>query len=1062
MPRKAPISEPPGYSTDINAFFQITEQNSPRDNVILHKILALIHKHTQIDFSEYKLTTVGRRVLRHMKISKKENLEEYLKYLEAKPEAAKDLCDEVFIHVTDFFRDPESFEALKTQIFPRLMKTQISGIPLRIWVPGCSTGEEAYSIAISLLEFAEEQKRAIPFQIFATDISEAAVEKARAGYYEVNQVENISKSRLTNFFDVHKDGYKIKRAIRDSCVFSRHDLTSNPPFAKIDLISCRNVLIYFEQSLQKRVLPIYHYSLNSHGFLWLGRSEAPNGISKLFALTDKTHKIFSKVNTATPLSFRFPTRFSGKTDATEKNTNPNLSAQDYQKEIDRIALSRYAPAGAVINADMEVVQVRGHTAPYLELPIGQPTYNFLKMIRPELLPEVRMTIQTALKTNAVVRKEGLIFIEEHTRRALNIEVVPINPMAPPKERQLLVFFEEVKNKQKKRMLELKSVGKKKEKLRQSKSAKDLYMAELLQELDSFREYQQSLAEGYEAAQEELTSSNEELQSTLEEYQSTNEELETAKEELQAANEELTTVNDELLVRNDELIRSEERFRHLVEGVREYAIYMLDADGNVVTWNDGARRIKGYDVGEVLGKHVSIFYTDEDQKSRKPQHELEFAISNGRSENEGWRIRKDGSQFWANVVITRINDHDRRLLGFSKVTRDMTEQKKSEKDRFEKQSLDLRLQQVQENEDQLRTLADTMPQLVWIANENGHIFWYNQRWFEYTGITQIQTENGGWEKVHHPDHLETVKATWANCVKTGTLFEMEFPLRGADGNYRWFLSRGLPLRNASGNIKSWFGTDTDIEEQRKIRDELSDALQIRDEFLSIASHELKTPLTSLKLQLQMTDRRTRPQYNNMPSASELSQSLIVALRQVDSITDLVEDLLDIARIKSGKFTLSSHSADVSGLIKIVVAQFAEQIKAANVKIEFDVEEKLIGHWDDHRLEQVIVNIIANAIKYAPNSTLRISSHRNGDSAQLVFADTGPGIPESMLPKIFERFERAGASRNVGGLGLGLYIVREIVEAHKGTVHVHSEIGKGTCFTIELPIKPETPSNNENSK
>jgi signal transduction histidine kinase len=297
--------------------------------------------------------------------------------------------------------------------------------------------------------------------------------------------------------------------------------------------------------------------------------------------------------------------------------------------------------------------------------------------------------------------------------------------------------------------------------------------------------------------------------------------------------------------------------------------------------------------------------------------------------------------------------------------------------------------------------------------------------------------------------------WKQSLATGESFEMEYPVRAASGRFRWFLARAVPLRDSGGKILRWFGTSTDVEEQRRTRNELADALKTRDEFLSIASHELKTPLTSLKLQLQITNRNTKPETGRSPTPLELSQALNVSLRQVDSLTELVEDLLDVARIRTGKFTLTPDGFDLSEMVNGVAAQLAAQLRSAKITLELSLEPGLVGRWDRRRLEQVVINLVSNATKYAPQSVLRISTARTGELARLLVEDTGPGIPKEMLPKIFDRFERAGASRNVGGLGLGLFIVRTIVEAHQGTIQADSELGKGTSFQVELPVSPAYP-------
>ncbi len=1128
---------------------------------IFEKIFALIRAQTQVDVSNYKITTVSRRIERQMRANKIANLEEFSKFLEGHPEATKALCDDLFIHVTEFFRDPDSFAAVKADIFPKLVKNRMADVPLRIWIPGCSSGEEVYSIAIALLEYLSDAKEAVPLKIFATDIAEPAVEKARSGFYGYDEVEGLTDVRLGKYFDKVKDGYRVKKTIRDACIFSRHDLIHNPPFAKMDLISCRNVLIYFDSDLQKQVMPIFHYSLNTNGYLWLGRSEGPLGITRLFSVADKVHKIFTKNSVPTPMNFRFP--MNRPVDKTSTNKKANLFANvlDQHKEIDKIGLARYVPAGVLVNSELEVIQVRGHTSPFLELPSGNISNNLMKLLRPELLPGVRMAIQTALKSNAPSRKDGLTYAAGRGRRKIDVEVIPANAPGSEGEIQFLIFFEEhhAKNKSPAPKVERKLKAKR-------SNSKDAYIAELLHELDSMREYQQSLAEGFEATQEELTSSNEELQSALEEYQSTNEELETAKEEMQATNEELATVNDELQHRNEELGKSEERFRLLVEAVKDYAIFMLDPEGTIVSWNEGARRLKGYEPSEILGSNFSRFYLPEDIRRQHPQHELEVARKVGRYEEEGWRIRKDGSRFWANVVISRIDGSDGNIIGFSKVTRDLTERKRAEESlREANETLETKVQErtarLRATEDQLRQFVERSPYAVAMLDRQMRYIFASQQW-----VTDYRLPAGEYRGKGHYEIFPEIPDRWRDvhrrCLNGATERSDAEPFVRADGKVDWIRWEIRPWHDRSGGVggllifteniterlkseaqlqlisntlpafvtyidqeeRYRFANTTYLEWVGKTREQvmgrtareilgetvyakahpamlkalngeavaydlpwtsaaggaertfrirytpdvtpekvvngyvmhgqdvtdLRKAIGARDEFLSIASHELKTPLTSLKLQLQMGEQSLKASDVPPSFEAQMADAFSMSIRQINSMTELVEVLLDISRIQTGKFEMSLSSFDLSELVREIVDRFSEQLKAAQCTIETDLEDNLWVNWDRNRIAQVITNLISNAIKHAPKSEIRVSATKTAKLARLVVQDFGPGIPKDKQAKIFDRFERADATINISGMGLGLYIVKKIVEAHKGAIRVDSELGRGSEFTAELPI------------
>jgi two-component system CheB/CheR fusion protein len=537
------------------------------ENDHLTKIFILLQKETHVDFSNYKYTTIHRRIQRRIVVKKLDNIASYAKYLQNNPDEVKALFNDILINVTSFFRDPDAFKALKDNVFPKIMQNRPTGKPFRIWIPGCSTGEEVYSIAILLLEFLGDTASHTPIQIFATDISDQALQRARIGIYSESQINNLSADRLKRFFDVNDGGYKIKRMIRDLCLFSRHDVTRDPPFAKLDLITCRNLLIYFSPGLQKHVIPIFHYALNPKGFLLLGGSEGTSGFSALFKQEDKAYRIYSKLSTGIqavmPINFPRNT-FLLETPISNKKLEINTSSEvDFQTNADQIALAEYAPPGVIINSTMDVLQIRGRVGLFFEPAPGQPSYNLLKMARSELLPVLRVVIQAARKQNIAVNKQA---------ERVNIRVIPLNPVDLSPDRKYLVLFENIVP------VALTENSKPISKHKTTPN-EAMRIAELEHELQGVLEYQQSLAEEYDTTQDDLTATNEELQSINEEFQSTNEELETAKEELQSANEELTTVNDELQSRNLDLSKVNDDLTNLL-GTVEIAIIMIGNDHRI--------------------------------------------------------------------------------------------------------------------------------------------------------------------------------------------------------------------------------------------------------------------------------------------------------------------------------------------------------------------------------------------------------------------------------------------------------------------------------------------------
>ncbi|MEW6721182.1 MAG: CheR family methyltransferase, partial [Thermodesulfobacteriota bacterium] len=533
------------------------------------RIFALLRESTDVDFSQYKFATIRRRILRRMALHKIEKVPQYVRYLKERPGERLALFDDLLIDVTSFFRDPELFEVLKNKVYPQIMEKRTGSEPIRIWVPGCSTGEEVYSIAISLLEAIGKAAAVTPIQIFGTDLNQRSIEQCRAGYYPETIAGEVSAERLRRFFVKANGGYQIGKHIREMCVFSRQNLSKDPPFSRLDLLSCRNVLIYMKPTLQRKVLPIFHYSLKPNGFLVLGTSETVGEFTDLFAPVDHRHKIYTRKTTILRPVLDFGT-IPGDTGALnagpagiEASSPP--SVERLQREADALVATQYAPPGVLVNENLEILQFRGDTGPYLAPSPGTASLKLFRLLKEGLGPEVRVAIQKARKHLAPTRKEQVTLDTGGRKIKINLEVLPFRTGGSA-EPYFLVLFE---NPVERRILKEKAPGipaRDGAGREKGPKAKETYVRQLEQDLQSTVEYTQAVIEEHEATNEELRSANEEIQSANEELQSTNEELETAKEELQSANEELTTVNEELANRNEELAQINNDLVNLLENV----------------------------------------------------------------------------------------------------------------------------------------------------------------------------------------------------------------------------------------------------------------------------------------------------------------------------------------------------------------------------------------------------------------------------------------------------------------------------------------------------------------
>lgn len=555
----------------------------PEGDGSLRRIFALLQNTTKVDFSRYKPTTVRRRIGRRMMVQRVDGLSEYAQYVDHYPAELRELYRDLLISVTSFFRDPESFDALMKLLVSALTARGNTEEPVRVWVPGCATGEEVYSVAICLYEVLKENQLPVSFQLFGTDISDVALDRARHGMYPAGIEEDVKPERLRCFFTKIDSGYQINKVIRESCVFARHDVTKDPPFSNLDLISCRNLLIYLDQTAQRHVLPVFHYALRPNGLLMLGSAESTAAASDLFVVVDPQHKIYGRKATPPRLPLDLSAR-GAQLDGALLGPPAGSSALELQKRLDRVIQSKYSPDAVLINAEFQIVQFRGHTSAYLDPSPGQASLNVLRMAREDLLLPLRRAVQAATETNSPVRESGIELQSAGETIRITLEVTPVPGMEAGERYFLVVFVREGPR----AMLNTTAED------AQSLPV-DEQVAKLQRELSETRDYLRNLTEQYEAHSEELRAASEEARSANEELQSTNEELRTTKEELQSANEELTTVNEELQSRNQELNATNSDLKNLLSAIT-IPILMVDSDLRVRRFNTAAGAV--FELGPV--------------------------------------------------------------------------------------------------------------------------------------------------------------------------------------------------------------------------------------------------------------------------------------------------------------------------------------------------------------------------------------------------------------------------------------------------------------------------------
>lgn len=641
----------------------INEDNlDPDDHSIwLSKIFSILKVKFGHNFAYYKTNTILRRISRRMGLNQVDNIKKYVTLLKKTPDEVESLFSELLIGVTSFFRDPESFKVLEEKALSTLFKQMSNEETFRIWVPGCSTGEEVYSLAILFKESLDKTEKRINLQIFGTDIDRHAINKAREGIYPDTITSEVSPERMKRYFEKEGNCYKVRKEIRDCAVFSIQDVIKDPPFSKLHLVCCRNLLIYLNSEAQKKILPLFHYTLNPEGIMMLGSSETIGSFSKLFTTVDNKWKIFKRREIPKSLIHQidFP---SGHTSQQQQSFKPSLETKEPAVNIARLAqnliLEQYAPTSVLIDRDGTILYVQGRTGKYLETSSGTPSLNILDLAREGLRIELSSALREASASKQMVIRKNIEVKTNGDYQSINLKVNKIN-IPPELSDRLLVAFEDIA-----------PVGLKDTSKGDSKhlsKAEKTRINDLEKELQNTRESHQVTIEELESSNEELKSTNEELQSSNEELQSTNEELESSKEELQSLNEELQTVNSELQSKVEELSGAHDDMRNLLNSTQIATIF-VDMNINVKRFTSESSKIINLiqtDIGRPL-KHVVTNLKDEDLIA-DVQHVLKHLSVVGKD------IQTTDEQ-WYNMQIMPYRTTDNRIDGAVVTFSNITEQK----------------------------------------------------------------------------------------------------------------------------------------------------------------------------------------------------------------------------------------------------------------------------------------------------------------------------------------------------------------------------------------------------
>jgi two-component system CheB/CheR fusion protein len=917
------------------------------------------------------------------------------------------LCENCFITVTAFFRETAVFEELKRTVFPLLVQNRAADDPIRIWVPGCATGEEAYSIAICLVEFLEEAKASFPIEIFATDLSETAIEKARAGAYAGTAVAHVSQQRLARFFTRLERGHQIGKEIRDLCVFARHNLAQDPPFSKLDLISCCNVLIYLGDVLQRKVWSTLHYALKPAGFLVLGPSESIGTLSEVFHQVDKNHKIYClQAAASTPTlppgeSRRTESRVDQREKTAEAGARPEV-----QKEADRIALAEYAPPGAIIDDKLNVVQIRGRTAPYLELSPGEPSQNLLKLAREGLIAGLGKAIRTARQKNTVAQEDGFRIEDGGRLRDVTIKVIPFKSPSSSEERYFLVQFEEARPSG--------GPGAMSKPVKQSNGG----TARLRRELVATKEYLQSIIENHAATLEELRASNEEAQAG-------NEELETAQEELESANEELNTLNEELKTSNVEFSQVNRDLTNLLESIN-IPLVMVGRDLRIRRFTRAIEPMLNL-VASDVGRPITDFQPQVELPNLR--HLLLDAMEGG---NRKPRDIRDSHGRWYSLRVLPSPGPDGKTDGAVLELIDVDAAKRG---------LDF-----------AEAIVETVREPLVILNQNLEVVKANKTFYQTFQSAREDTEwrliyglgNGQWNIPKLRELLENILPAHS----TFRDFEVthEFDAVGK----KVMLLNASEIFNPNAQARTILLAIEDVTERKQAEEALQTTNAELQNFAYALTHDLQEPL---RMVVNFTELLAQEYAGKLEGDADkfISYSVQGALR-IEALLKALLAYWEISERERASLALINCGAVLDKTLFNLQAAIAESgaLVTSDLLPTVAAEEVL--------MMQLFQNLISNSIKYRGQAVpkIHVSAEQDGEGWRFAVRDNGIGIDPQDADRVFGMFKRLHGSE-ISGTGIGLAICKKVVERQGGRIWVESEAGQGATFKFTIP-SPRAPSDN----
>lgn len=1011
------------------------EREAAKAEQLVQEILNQLRVATGHDFKHYKRATVLRRIERRLQVTAQSDLRGYYQYLLAHAEENKALLGDMLIGVTNFFRDREAFEALERDVLPQLFSAE-AGEPreeIRVWSAGASTGEEAYSLTMLLNDQHQTCNSAAKIQVFATDIDERAVAIGRAGAYPQAIVTDIPPARLRQYFIKEEGAYRVRKEAREKVLFAKHSLLADPPFSQIDLIVCRNLLIYLDREVQREILQMFHFALNPGGFLFLGSSESADLCPELFTPVDKKNRIF-RAKTGIPTARRIPSmprggysRSSHLPSTTSVPAPRKLSFADiHQRAVEHIALP-----SMIIDSSGDIMHINDGAGRYLRHVAGEMTRSLVNLVIPELRLELRTALFQAQQSGISVRSRQISLSRDGRNYQVDVRAHPYADQQTESDCVLVLFDE--------REVDLLEAG-----LNSATLSENQVLANLERELQRTKLQLQDTIEQSEVSSEELKASNEEMQAINEELRSATEELETSKEELQSINEELLTVNFELKSKVEETDKVNDYLTNLIAST-EIATVFVDRNMRIKWFTPRATDIFSMlpvDTGRSLLDITHRLAYDEMVKDATTVFETLSTIEREVGSSDGrWYI--------ARLLPYRSSENyiDGMVLTFI----DITKRREAE-------------DQLRLGEERMRLAAEsTRDYAIIVVDEQGLITSWNTGAEVIFGFRKTEAEGRYFDFIFSAeDRADGIpQAELAKAHRQGRVEEERWHVRN-DGS-RFYCGSEITLLEGE-SFHGFVMIARDLTRHIKLQEEQSlrlaetqESSHLKDEFFAVMSHELRHPLNLIQLNVEML--RRSPMLSRNGNASRAVDTIRDA---VTSQARIIDDLLDVARVRTGKLQLKLTTLNLTTLLQDIYNVVANDQHRAAIVLDLPDPEKdpLIIDADPTRVEQIIWNLVNNALKFTPeDGQVQLVAKRFGDYVRLEVIDNGPGITGEQLDKIFDLFEQANAPHSTHhreGLGIGLALVRQLTEAHGGYVEVHSEgAGKGSVFTVSLPLSIHAP-------